>query len=96
MNDFVNGNKSKWKWTLMIMQPEEINSKIIESAIEEVAKKKNLEPLNRIKLEKFSEGKSVQMMHIGPFSEEHENIIKIHNMIKENKGKFDGKETKAP
>lgn len=91
MNDFVSSNKDKWKWTLMIMQPEEITAKIIESSIEEVAKKKNSEALSRIKLEKFSEGKSIQMMHVGPFSEEHKNIIKMHKMIEENKGWFDGK-----
>jgi len=30
-------------------------------------------------------------MHIGPFSEEHANIMKLHDLIKENKGKFNGK-----
>ena len=91
MNDFINSNKDKWKWTLMIMQPEEITVEIIQNAIEEVAKKKKLELLNRIKLKKYSEGTSVQMMHIGPFSEEHSNIIKVHKLIEENNGKFDGK-----
>jgi hypothetical protein len=33
-------------------------------------------------------------MHIGPFSEEHSNILRIHQLIAENGGSFDGKQHK--
>lgn len=91
MNDFESGNKDKWKWTLMIMQPWHITTEVIEQAMVEVKKKKNLQAIDQLRLEPFSEGKCAQMMHIGPFSEEHENIMKLHNLIEEQGGAFDGK-----
>ena len=90
MNDFISNKKENWKWTLMIMQPDIITNEIINSAIQ-VIRKKKLELSDNVKLQPYTEGKSVQMMHIGPFSEEHANIMKMHKLIEENEGKFDGK-----
>jgi len=94
MDNFVNGNKEKWKWTMMIMQPEKVTKNIINKAIEEIKKKKPGLPLDKLRLENYKEGTSAQIMHIGPYSEEHENIMKIHDLIKKNGGKFDGKKQK--
>jgi hypothetical protein len=91
MDDFVNGRKENWKWTLMIMQPDEISDKLIHNAIEETSKKKNLGALSQLRFLKYTEGNVAQIMHVGPFSEEHSNIMKIHRLIEENNGKFDGK-----
>ena len=94
MNDFLIGKKDQWKWTLMIMQPDQIDSQIIKSAIVEMRGKKNLKSIDSLRFQNLSEGKSAQIMHIGPFSEEHANIMKIHKVIEENMGKFDGREIK--
>lgn len=93
MDDFISGKKENWKWTLMIFQPSFISLEIIDEAIIENQKKK-LKLLDKIRLEKYEEGKSAQIMHIGPFSEEHSNIQKIHNLILENGGEIDGKKRK--
>ena len=42
-------------------------------------KKNNL--INKIRFEKFTEGSSVQIMHIGPYSNEEDNILKLHQNI---------------
>ena len=47
--------------------------------------------IDKIRFESFEEGKSVQIMHIGPFADEALNIQKVHDRIKELGGKFDGK-----
>lgn len=91
MNDFINNKKESWKWTLMIMQPDFVTNEIIQKAIKEVKNKKNNERLDYLRLENYKEGLSGQIMHIGPYSDEHQNILKIHKLIKENDGKFDGK-----
>ena len=91
MNDFVNGNKDKWKWTMMIMQPECVTEEIIKRAADSLKEKKGHLPIDKLRFESFKEGISVQIMHIGPYSEEHENIMKIHKFIEEKGGKFDGK-----
>lgn len=83
--------KNNWKWTLMIMQPKYITAKLVNEAIEEMKKKKDLTALSKIRFEAFSEGKAAQTMHIGPFSEEGPTIQKVHDYIGEMKFKLSGK-----
>lgn len=89
MNDFVEGNRDNWKWTLMIMQPSIVTEAVFQWALAEVAKKKELPALPLLELKLFKEGKAAQMMHIGPYADEHPNIMKIHETIKESGGKLD-------
>ncbi|MFW9899097.1 MAG: GyrI-like domain-containing protein [Candidatus Thorarchaeota archaeon] len=92
MDDFTEGNRDKWKWTMMIMQPEWITKEMIDEAIDITKEKKpelaKLVP--KLRLEKYKESKAAQIMHIGPYSEEGPNIQKIHKFIKDKDGKFDG------
>ena len=81
MSSFISGNKEKWKWTLMIMQPEIITETMVNEAIEEVKRKKNPTSLSSVRFESFHEGKSAQTMHIGPFSEEGPTVEKVHLFI---------------
>jgi len=90
MGDFSLEDKSNWKWTAMIRQPDFVTKEIIEKAIEEVEKKKNLPALSRIGFESLHEGLSAQIMHIGSYSEEGPTIEKLHNFIKEKGYEFDG------
>jgi hypothetical protein len=91
MSVFSTGNKDAWKWTLMILQPEFITGKMVTEAIEEVARKKKPVSLPLVRFESFSEGKSAQILHIGPFSEEGPTIEKVHLFIEENGGRRVGK-----
>jgi len=86
MSVFGTGNKDEWKWTVMIMQPEFITEDMVTEAIETVRKKKNPTSLPLVRFESFTEGKSAQIMHIGPFSEEGPTIEKLHTFI-ENKNR---------
>jgi hypothetical protein len=81
MSSFVAGNKEKWKWTLMIMQPELVTEKMVNEAISEVKRKKNPISLPLIRFDNYLEGKSAQTMHIGPFSEEGPTVEKVHSFI---------------
>ena len=92
MNDYRSGVRDKWKWTMMIMQPDWISKQMIEEAIEITRKNKPelSELLNKLRLESYIEGKSAQIMHLGPFSEEGPTIDKVHVFIEESGGNFDG------
>jgi hypothetical protein len=70
MSAFVANDKSKWKWTMMIMQPFFVGGETIDAAIAEVQKKKKLPGLSKLRLESCTEGRCAQILHIGPFSEE--------------------------
>ena len=39
MTDFVTRNRDRWKWTLMIMQPDIITNEMVEQAISQVKQK---------------------------------------------------------
>lgn len=81
MSCFAVGDKSKWKWTMMIMQPSFVTNEIIDSAIADVKKKKQLPALAKMRVEELTEGHCAQILHIGPFSEEGPTIERVHQYI---------------
>jgi len=83
MSQFNINDKTNWKWTAMIMQPEYVTQDLFTVACEQVEKKKNLAALPKIRFESFCEGKSAQTMHHGPFSEEGPTIERIHDFIRD-------------
>jgi hypothetical protein len=90
MTDFAT-NKSKWKWTAMIMQPSFVARKTIDSVIAEVKEKKDLPSLSRLQVSVVKEGKCAQIMHIGPFSAEGPTIEKVHQFIEAKGRRLTGK-----
>jgi hypothetical protein len=94
MEDFVNGRRDRWQWTYMIMQPDFITKDDVNTVIENLKKKDPLLNFNNLRFEKYHEGLSAQILHIGPFSTEATNIKRIHDFIKENGGQFDGHKNK--
>jgi hypothetical protein len=81
MSRFSPDDKSNWKWTAMILQPSFVTPDLIEFALAEVTKKKNPAAISRVRFASWTEGKCVQIMHIGPFSEEGPTIEKLHRFI---------------
>ncbi len=83
MADFVTGDKSGWKWTMMIMQPEFVTREMVDEAIAAVRMKTDPAALSLLRFESYAEGAAAQIMHIGPFSEEGPAIQRVHDFIKE-------------
>jgi hypothetical protein len=74
-------DKSAWKWTAMILQPEFIVQREVDAAFDQVRKKKNPAALDRVRLETLEEGPSAQILYLGPFSEEGPTIQRMHDFI---------------
>jgi hypothetical protein len=81
MTAFTTGDKSKWKWTLMIMQPKYVTQNIVVAAVAALTKKKSLAALPKVRFGAFLEGVAAQTMHIGPFSEEGPTVKRVHDFI---------------
>lgn len=95
MEDFHTGNKERWRYTLLILQPEWITLPMLETAMAKLAKKKpELERVRSCRLEPYYEGKCLQTLHLGPFSEEGPVIEAMHREIRESGGTWDGVRTK--
>jgi hypothetical protein len=77
--------KEPWHWTMMMMQPDHITPRMFEQALDELKQKGKGGPaLGQLRFERFHEGLSVQIMHIGPYSEERPTIEKMHAFAHEN------------
>lgn len=91
MSEFSTADKDKWKWTLMILQPGLITSKMVEAAKEQVRKKKGLAMIDAVRLETMNEGLCAHILHTGPYSNEAATIANLHGFIKDNGYKLRGK-----
>lgn len=91
MSLFSPDDKSNWKWTAMIMQPEFVTKEDVEEAIRLTARKKDLPALDLLEFRSFTEGRSAQILHIGPFSEEGPAIRKVHEFIRQEGFSISGK-----
>ncbi len=78
---FHRKDKSTWKWTAMILQPEFIGRRQVEVAFDEVRRKKNPVALDRVRLETLTEGMAAQILYVGPFADEGPTIQRIHDFI---------------
>lgn len=91
MSKFSIDDKSNWKWTMMIMQPDFITRATVDKAIEEVQRKKDLAALAKVRFTPLAEGTCAQIMHVGPFSAEGPTIQRLHRFIADCGGKPVGK-----
>lgn len=62
--------KDNFKYKIMIRQPEFMDAEVVEAVRAKVADKKKDLPINQVIFETISEGKAVQMMHIGIYDDE--------------------------
>jgi hypothetical protein len=91
MAAFTEADRAKWRWTMMIAQPEWVTSEMVGQARDEVKRKKDLPALLKARFERFSEGLCSQVLHIGPFSEEGPTIERLHQFIELSGGRRTGK-----
>ena len=83
MADFSMDDKSNWKWTMLIAQPDHVSAGHVAEAIEHAASKKKLQAATAVRLERWKEGRAAQLLHIGPYADEAPNIEKLHAFIAE-------------
>lgn len=71
-------DKNQWYWTMMIMQPEWISPAMVEEGMGQAAQKKDLPALDKLRLESYHEGLSVQILHIGSYDDEGPTLHRLH------------------
>ncbi len=74
---FVARDKCAWDWTMMIAQPAWISPDIVGDAMKK-AQKKSLPALERVRFEPYTEGTSVQILHIGSYDSEAPVLARLH------------------
>lgn len=67
---FDTSQKDQLIWTAMIRQPEFVTEGVFRWAVDELKKKKPGLDLSKARLQEFTEGLCVQMLHMGPYDTE--------------------------
>jgi hypothetical protein len=75
--EFEFGKVEPWLYTLLMMQPEHITQDMFQRAVSEANAKRPNPALGLLRLDEWREGPSIQIMHIGPYSEEPGTIEKM-------------------
>jgi hypothetical protein len=71
-----------WSWRALIAVSDEITPEVVEETLTEVrAKKGTTAALDRLRHERWCEGRSAQVMHVGPYSAEAPTIERLHAFI---------------
>jgi hypothetical protein len=71
------GDKSGFRWTSMLRQPDFVTESVFEQAKDALAKKKPSLDLSLARLERFTEGLCVQIMHLGSYDDEPATIAEL-------------------
>jgi len=70
--------RDEWHWKLLIRLPDFVSGEIAAAArANAAAKKADLEPIRRVAFERIREGLCVQILHIGPYSDEPETLARM-------------------
>lgn len=76
-------DRDRWHWRAMIMQLPPVDAQLIARAVSGARAKKDLEALAAVRYERWAEGPSAQIMHVGPYATESVSIQALHKAIAE-------------
>jgi len=87
--------RDQWHWRAMIMQLAPVDASTIEPAITEAKVKKgatgDTASLSAMRYERWAEGPSAQMLHVGPYATEPADVAALHRAIAEHGAKPRGR-----
>ncbi|MGV1034160.1 MAG: GyrI-like domain-containing protein [Microbacteriaceae bacterium] len=75
---FISADKDAWKWTMFIPVPDVVTDGVFEAAREAVAKKHPETDYSQVELRGYDEGDCVQALWVGPYAEEFEVLLPLH------------------
>lgn len=77
LDAFRTHDKSVWDWTMMIAQPDWITTDLVEEALD-AARKYDRPALGRVRFERYTEGRCVQILHVGSYDDEGPTLERLH------------------
>ncbi|MEW6567030.1 MAG: GyrI-like domain-containing protein [Chloroflexota bacterium] len=89
--EFDLSGRSPWLWRAMILQPAHITARMFRQAVQRAKERGDNPTLDTIRLRAFREGLCVQVLHIGPYSEEPATIERLKAFARENGYRLRGK-----
>jgi hypothetical protein len=89
---WVPGVKDDWCWQVMIMQPDHVTPEMFAEGLAELRKKRGDNPaLDLLRLKRWREGPSIQVMHVGPYADEPATIARMDAFAEANGYRLHGR-----
>ncbi len=73
--------RDRWRWTMMIRQPDDVPAEVHDDARVRAAAKLGAEVAGLVRIERFAEGRCAQLLHVGPYSAEGADIRRLHEFV---------------
>jgi hypothetical protein len=70
----------RWAWRALVVQPPPVDAAVVAEALER-ARRRPRSALGRVRLERWEEGRSAQLLHVGPYASEGPSIDLLHREI---------------
>jgi len=74
-------DRDRWRWQAMIMQPDPIDADMVATARAQARAKKPVPGLERLRYQRWAEGRCAQLLHVGPYASEEPSIARLHQAI---------------
>ena len=76
---------SSWRWKLMMRLPTFVAARDRAAAVRALLAKGKVPIVRKVKVETLREGRCAQMLHVGPYREEHETIRRMMEFAREHR-----------
>lgn len=83
--------RDQWNYELAIRMPDEITLSLFSEAVLSAEKKKRSPYIRQVDFKHIEEGLSLQMLHIGPFSEESVSLKKMDDFMRQHGWQMNGR-----
>jgi hypothetical protein len=70
-------DRGLWRWRAFIVQPEPLDENLLADAVAMAAGKNPAAP--PVRVERWCEGRSAQLLHVGPYAAEAPSIVALHD-----------------
>lgn len=78
---FTLRNKADWAWTMIIPLPAPMTGDDVTEGLTRTAARKPELPIDRLGVLELTEGRSLQIMHVGPYDAEAATLARLHEEI---------------
>jgi hypothetical protein len=68
-SDWASAPQDQWNWTVMIRTPDFVTRQDLDSAVQVLLDKGKEPEVRQVRLASMSEGRCVQMLHVGPYDQ---------------------------
>ena len=78
---FVSGNRTAWRWTMLIAQPARVTGDLVDRALDAAVAKGRAPAAEHLHLDVLDEGSAFQVLHVGPYEAEGPTVAGLHRAI---------------